>query len=152
VRLRARTLSSSLLLVSLLALGCGAEDRANDPRCRSLCESAGKVPATGSYCDQDSIEQCKSLCGQRIQGVSNICGACLLEQAEFHTGVSVSNGPTCTMSMCTITNDKGQSCSYSIGDDEARKKCNRDLYPPTAITCDAPEFRPVTECGSVCGG
>lgn len=153
MRLRAPTLSFvSLLVASLLAVACGAEDRANDPRCRSLCEQAGKVREVGSYCDQDSVEQCKSLCGQRIQATSTLCGTCLLEHAEFNAGAGQSAGQTCTMSTCTLSNDNGQKCDYPVGDDAARTECIRKLLPPTAITCDAPEFRPVSECSSVCGG
>lgn len=153
MRLRAPTLSVvSLLVASVLTIACGAEDRANDPRCRSLCESAGKVRDIGSYCDQDSVEQCKSLCGQRIQATATLCGSCLLEHAEFNTGASQAEGQSCNMSTCTISNSKGQKCDYPAGDDAARNECVRKLFPPTAIPCDAPEFRPVSECQSVCGG
>lgn len=153
MRLRAPTLSLvSLLAASLFTVACGAEDRTNDPRCRSLCEPAGKAREIGSYCDQDSVDQCKSLCGQRIQATSTLCATCLLEQAEFNTGTSLSEGQTCTMSSCTISNDKGQKCDYPAGDEAARSECVRKLFPPTAITCDSPEFRPVSECSSVCGG
>lgn len=157
-----RSLFSALLLAGLgAAASCGgsgdpAAAGQTDVRCTALCDPAGVVPAsgTGTYCSEASVTQCKSLCGVQIQSASTLCASCLLEKADFGTGAqSDSSGSnSCDMSTCTLTNSvTGEKCTYPVGDGAARKDCQKKLYPATAKACAAPDFRPVTECASVCG-
>lgn len=139
------------LTTALSACG-GGSGSAEDARCTSLCEPAGKIPASGfgSYCDGASITACKSSCGARISGTASLCATCLLEKASFGRE-SVGLDAACNGSTCTETNGStGQMCTYPANDEAQHLACQKKLYPLTAESCDAPSFRPVSECASLC--
>lgn len=146
-----------IVVVLGLLVGCGTSDGVDtsdrDPRCVSACPATmPRYEGVGRVCNAASREQCLDECETRIAGVSPICQSCLVEEACFSpdgdgcSGDDVSIG--CTQTTCTAYGEFG-TCMYPVGDEAAKLRCYQQVDPRREVTC-APEFRPATECASVC--
>ena len=138
-------------------LGDGDESGTGDPRCESLCV-VQEPSLSGAYdiCSAESAAVCKEDCAAHIAGVSSLCATCLLEDACFDANCagSGSTAVSCFFdgagTTCAVTGREG-SCTYPGGDQTARDNCIRQVYPRRTVGC-SPDYRPVTECNSICGG
>lgn len=120
-----------------------------DPRCAAICAiDEPAVSGAGDICSLDSAELCIDTCAVRIAGVDTLCASCLLEDAYFGTDDVVLPGDYCDGQTCTMTGRAG-TCTYPYGNETARQACMRQVSPRREVTCEA-DFRPVTECSSVC--
>jgi hypothetical protein len=148
-----------LLALSLaLAVACGSDDGEvdvsnRDPRCVTACPATmPRYEGAGAICDAASREQCLDECETRIAGVSPLCQSCLVEEACFAPeGDGCGSGDVsigCNTTTCTVYGEFGQ-CDYPYGDMAAELRCRQQVDPRREVTC-TPEFRPTTECASVC--
>ena len=147
-------LASTLMFsIAVTVAACGGDDDpfANaDPRCAAGC--AIEIPELdGAYdvCTTASARTCVELCELRIADVASLCATCLLEDIEFGTNGDDVSGGFCDNGTCTVSGREGD-CSYPANDRAARDACMRQVYPRRELACEV-EFRPVSECASVCG-
>jgi hypothetical protein len=123
-----------------------------DPRCVAACpETMPEVEGAGAVCNAASRTQCLDECEARIAGLPSVCQSCLLEKACFEPGCGsdgVSIGGSCDQTTCTIESQYG-TCTYATDDQAAYDACLAKIDPRREVTC-AVEFRPTTECASVC--
>jgi hypothetical protein len=153
-------MSFRIFVIAALLAACGTSSpdvdiESRDPRCVSACpETMPRYEGVGRVCDTASRAQCLDECEVRIAGVTPICQSCLAEKACFGPdGCSSDDGIVygmCTNTSCTITSEYG-SCTYSTTDEAAKLKCYQQVDPRREVAC-TPEFRPTTECASVCSG
>lgn len=144
-------------LTALLFAACGGDDGAEldlssrDPRCVSACpETMQEISGVGDVCSTASRAQCLDTCEARIAGVMPTCQTCLTENACFEPDCD-DDGSTdgCSSNgMDTVTGWNG-TCTYACTDAAARLNCLKQVSPTREVAC-APEFRPVSECASVC--
>lgn len=124
-----------------------------DPRCVAACPvTMPRYEGAGRVCDGASREQCLDECEVRIAGLSSLCQSCLLEESCFAPdGDGCGSGDVsfgCDNNICTIYGELGR-CDYPYGDMAAELMCRQKVDPRREVTC-AVEFRPTTECASVC--
>ena len=141
--------------VCLFAMACtgdGGVDLSNrDPRCVTACTAEEPFyEDIGKVCNAPSREQCLDECETRIANLATVCQNCLVEEACFGPDGCDGEGPGgfCDTTTCTITTELG-TCMYSTGNEAARLECLRKVDPRREVTCTS-EFRPTTECASVC--
>jgi len=146
---------TSRVLLTLLAASfaaCSSSDdpfTSADPRCATICMiDEPSISGTGDVCNLDSAQLCLDTCAVRIAGVDTLCASCLLEGAYFSTGGEVGDGDYCDGQTCTMTGRAG-TCTYPYGNEAARQTCMRQVNPRREVACEA-DFRPVTECSTVC--
>jgi hypothetical protein len=142
---------------TFVVLGCGGGGSGDvdlpsrDPRCISACpETKPPYEGVGRVCDTASRAQCLDECEARIAGLATVCQNCLVEKSCFGPEGCFGDSPSgsCTETTCTLTSEFG-SCSYPVDDQAARLMCMQKVDPRRSVAC-APEFRPTTDCASVC--
>ena len=147
-----------VLCIAFMVAACGTSGGPGDldldkrdPRCVAACpETMPQYEGVGRVCDSASRVQCLDECEARIAGLKTVCQSCLLEKACFAPGGcfgDVGDG-SCTETTCTLTSDFG-TCTYPVGDQAAHLMCMQKIDPRRSVTCQA-EFRPTTDCASVC--
>ena len=153
-----------MLLIPLVLAACGGDDGDldldnRDARCVSACPATMQdIEGVGEICSTASRGDCLDACEARIAGLASTCQTCLLEDACFDPdgggdgnscggddGVPVN----CQNGMATVSG-WGGSCTYACTDAAARDTCLKQVQPTKEVAC-TPEWRPVTECSSVCG-
>ncbi len=161
----------------LLVVSCGGDDTgkagisdtAADPRCKSLCASGD--PGDGLTCSTASVADCISKCDTKIYGLSNACGSCLLENAQFGAREAAStscdannvcrwqSGSISCMTQngtgsCTGTIN-GSSCTIAVTnnmqDAAQAAKCNQ-LWFPNGFACTVGFQKSLADCSSFCSG
>ena len=146
-----------LFVSSFLSWNCGndCETGSTDPRCEILCTiNPPYTEGVGEVCSQSSADDCKSLCGVRIEGAETLCIECLLEDAVFSVGQTIycDYQVDCTGGTECHYKDYGSDeilCTYTKDNDEERDACLRQLCPLREVDCDT-RFREVIECESFC--
>ncbi|HEY5921315.1 MAG TPA: hypothetical protein VIV11_06575 [Kofleriaceae bacterium] len=143
---------------ALCVVACAGDDSEvdlenRDPRCVSACTAEEpRYEGVGRVCNTASRAQCLDECETRIANVMPICQSCLVEESCFGPeGCSGDDGlgGFCDNTMCTITSEFG-SCTYMTGDMAGQLRCMQQVNPRREVSCTS-EFRPTTECASVCG-
>lgn len=149
--------SLRLVLACLVVIAaCGGDDAANldianrDPRCVSACpETMQSIAGVGDVCDTTSRVQCLDACEARISGLMSTCQTCLTEDVCFNPGGCDDHESIgCNNGTATVTGWNG-SCSYPCEDTAARTNCLKQVSPTREVACTA-EFKPVTDCSTVC--
>lgn len=146
---------ASLLLAFALAACAGdghdLDLSARDPRCIAACpETMPPYQNAGSVCDSPSRALCLDECEARIAGVSTVCQSCLVEDSCFSPGCDDRGGVggTCINDTCTISSEFG-TCTFNVNDEAQKQRCYQQVDPRREVAC-AVEWRPTTECASVC--
>jgi hypothetical protein len=152
-----RTALSALVLTLLAASACGGGDddldlSSRDPRCVAACpETTQSIEGVGDLCNTSSRTLCLDTCEARIAGQMPTCQTCLTEDACFDPegcdDVVIDTG--CNNGTATATGWNG-TCNYPCGDMAARTNCLKQVSPTREVACTA-EFKPTSECASVCG-
>ena len=141
-----------LASLAVVAAACGSNDDPftdADPRCAAICTiDEPAIAGAGDICSTASAELCLDTCAVRIGGVDTLCASCLLEQSYFGTGGESGDSDYCDTQTCTMTGRAG-TCTYPYGNQQAREACMRQVDPRREVACEA-DFRPVTECATVC--
>ena len=145
---------ASLLLAFVLA-GCAGDGDLDlsqrDPRCIAACpETMPRYEMAGRICDAPSRALCLDECEARIATVSTVCQSCLVEDSCFEPscGDSSGVGVNCTNNTCTISSQFG-TCTFNSSDEAQTRLCYQQVDPRREVAC-AVEWRPTTECESVC--
>lgn len=147
---------ASLLLAFVLA-GCAGDGHdldlsARDPRCIAACpETMPRYENAGRICDAPSRALCLDECEARIATVSTVCQSCLVEDSCFSPDSCGENdglSGICTNDTCTISSQFG-SCTFNVNDEAQKLRCYQQVDPRREVACAA-EWRPTTECASVC--
>lgn len=138
--------------VATLFSACGSDD----PRCVSLCTvKEPSTPGVGDVCSEASASSCRQECGAQIEGVSNVCAGCLLEDARFEVSSEGFSGDCQTSSMCAgsellcTESGPGGDCQYCDGDKAAYDACYKKVHPRREIECEV-RFRDPAECADIC--
>jgi hypothetical protein len=145
-----------LAVSSLLFAACGGDDAdldlsSRDPRCVAACpETVQQIDGVGDICNTASRALCLDTCEARIAGVMPACQTCLTEESCFDPDncddqVGQGCGPD---GKDTVTGWNG-TCTYTCSDMAARINCLKQVEPTREVACTA-EFRPTSECASVC--
>jgi len=155
-----RTTSLVLSVLSLCVVVACASDgdpgdldvSSRDPRCVAACtQPEPRYAGVGEVCNAASRVQCLDVCESRIASLMTVCQNCLVEGACFGPDgcdEDVVLGGSCTNNTCTITSEFG-TCSYMTNDEAGKLKCYQQVDPRREVTCES-EFRPTTQCASVC--
>ena len=142
------------IVLFVAACSSGGDDPFTDadPRCATTCAiHEPSVAGAGDVCSTASAELCLETCAVRIAGVDTLCASCLLENSYFDTGGGDGEGTDyCDSQTCTMTGRSG-TCTYPYGNVTAHDACYRQVNPRREVACEA-DFRPVTECATVCNG
>lgn len=128
-----------------------------DPRCDAPC--APDIPTVdGAYsvCSAASVAYCKASCTTQLEGLSNLCQTCLIEEMGGSRSVSRPPPPceepdaSCAGgTSCRMIGPGGLECTYCDGDTAARENCERTLYPRREIVCRS-GVADVENCESIC--
>ena len=142
---------------ALCVVACAGEDgdvdlENRDPRCVSACTAEEpRYEGVGRVCNAASRAQCLDECETRIANLMSVCQTCLVEDACFgpsgcSEGIVV--GGSCDPTQCTLMSEFG-TCTYNTSDEAAKLRCMQQVDPRREVSCKS-EFRPTTECASVC--
>jgi hypothetical protein len=147
-----------IVSLSLLFVACAGTDgpdqvdtSSRDPRCVSACTARDpRYANAGRVCNAASRVQCLDECETRIAMLTAVCQNCLVEEACFGPDGCDDGlvGLGCSNNTCTITTEFG-SCSFTYGDAAGEQRCHEQVDPRREVSCKT-EFRPTTECASVC--
>lgn len=157
----------TLTLVLLALSGCsgGSAPKSDNPMCQAACEGEEhRLPDAGAECDADSKRSCIDQCEARVADASNLCAACLTDDASLRIidgcyvevtldgdtdsgSSSCRDGQTCEMSG-GWSGERG-TCTFVQGDDDGYDACYVELCPRRPVPCES-FFPDVTACASVC--
>lgn len=138
----------ALCLTGAIFAGCSSDGGSSagpayseiDQRCQTLCASS--APAC-----QPEVSSCELECQSRIEGVSAVCAACLLEDA--HGGPCAGGGPCCPRPEFSAVLSCADLCAGEVGVNPEGE------HPMCAALCSSDEPAcedGVASCAQSCQG
>jgi hypothetical protein len=155
----------SVFLLALVACGGSDPTSSDDPRCQALCTS-GDV-GSGITCSAASIQQCVVDCEAKVYDAPDLCGSCLLENAEFpaYDVMATNPGDLCQAGTSSQVNDcscddggpwqctrtvAGNSCTYDPAVAGQFEGCLDTWYPDGHVACETYFPHELSDCTSFC--
>jgi hypothetical protein len=102
------------------------------------------------------VAHCKASCTAQIEGLSNLCQTCLIEElgGDRARAPDPRNcfevDPSCpNQNGCVMTGAGGIECRWCESDTEGQARCARELYPRREVVCTT-SLGDVGECEAIC--